>query len=140
MSLTPASGTGDPVPNNQSAEPEGAQKSSVRLKWTSILNAQPGTLKRVLHSYHVTDPSNNNGLRPAELVGRVLAEQLEQGSQGSCLSWGRRQAVEGDRRAVCVLQFHGEESLYGRSVSRQSWLVNLPNQSRAGGQVIYDAR
>lgn len=51
--------------------------------------------------------------------------------------------MKGDRRAICVLRFHREES-YGRSVSkapyRQSWLVNLPNQSRAGGQVIYDAR
>lgn len=143
MSLTPASGTGDPVPNKQSAEAEGAQKSSVRLKWTSIHTAQPGTLKRVLHGYHVTDPNNNNGLRTAELVGGVLAEQLEQGSHGSCLSWGRRQAMKGDHRAIRVLQFHGEES-YGRSVNKaprqQSWLVNLPNQSRAGGQVIYDAR
>lgn len=51
--------------------------------------------------------------------------------------------MKGDHRAIRVLQFHGEES-YGRSVSKaprqQSWLVNLPNQSRAGGQVIYDAR
>lgn len=118
-------------------------KSSVRLKWTPILNAQPGTLKRVLHGYHGTDPSNNHGLRPAELVGGVLAEQLEQGSHGSCLSRGRRQAMEGDCRAIRVLQFHGEES-DGRSVSKapywQSWLVNLANQSRAGVQVIYDAR
>lgn len=51
--------------------------------------------------------------------------------------------MKGDHRAIRVLRYHGEES-YGRSVSkapcRQSWLVNLPNQSRTGGQVIYDAR
>lgn len=30
----------------------------------------------------MTDPSNNNVLRPAELVGGVLAEQVEQKAEG----------------------------------------------------------
>lgn len=57
VSLTPASGTGDPVPNKASNRARVLIEDPSETQGdTPIPNTQPDTLKRVLCEYHLTDP------------------------------------------------------------------------------------